>query len=485
MFGAAAMKSAAVVGAGFAGLTAALKLAEAGVVVDVFEACDRPGGRAQRLVSEDGRFTFDMGPTLIVMTQVLRQVLGDESFDALRLRRLEPGYSVRWPSGERFDMHSDIALWLDNVQRFEGRGGAARALDYVARVYEQYLESRDNILAVDFKAASIIGQLLRWRKLRPWALGDLRKFTQKYFANRRVVEALTFQSLYLGLSPQRSPAIYSLLPVVEIVDGLWYPPGGTASIVDAFVGACTARGVRIHYSSPVSNVPLGKRRAVGVVVGGRLHPADAVIIASDREPALTGLLAERPRRSRLRYGHSAMLTYLGISGSVDLPHHSVLLPDDPWAAYRELDEGVVPQRPPVYVCNPSRSDESLAPSGFSTLLILTPVPNRAALHDCDERAVYERAVDILEQHTGPIAGRIVYRRTRGPAQFERELGLAHGAAFGPDHGLGQMGPLRPSIGYSGAPNVAFAGSGTRPGSGVPLVMMSGRLAAERIMQTAG
>ena len=475
------VKSAAVVGAGLAGLSAALELARSGMGVDLYESAAIPGGRAQQLVSPDGRFRFDTGPTLIVMTDVLRRALGEDAFAALHLQRLEPGYSVRWPDGESFDMHSDVALWLQNVERFEGRYSAARALDYIARVHAQYLESRGAILDVDFTPGSLLQRLFGARKLQPWSLGNLRAFTSRFFSHPRTIEALTFQSLYLGLSPARSPAIYALLPVVEIVGGVWYARGGTAAIVDALAAACERAGVRIRYGARVERVVVERGRARGVVVGGELRNADAVVVASDREPALTSLLCEPPKRSRLRYGHTAAVVYLGVDGPVNLPHHSVLLPRDPWSAYAQLDGGDVPGDPPMYVCNPAVTDDSVAVGSGSPLLLLIPVPNRAANPNVDEQSVFARALELLEAHAGPLRDRIVFRQMRGPLAFERDFGLAHGAAFGPDHALSQMGPFRPSIAYRGAANVAFAGSGTRPGSGVPLVLISGRLAAQRIV----
>ncbi len=324
------MKSAIVVGAGFAGLAAALELARAGVAVTVLEASDRAGGRAQELVSPDGRFRFDMGPTVIVMLDTLRRALGDAAFADLRLRRLEPGYRVLWPDGARFDMHSDVALWLGEVARYEGAAGAPRALEYLARVHGAYVESRRRILDVDLAARAATRLFLRPGKLRPWAIGNLRRFTQRYFNDQHVVQALTFQTLYLGMSPLRSPAIYALLAAEEIVGGVWYCDGGTAAIVAAFVAACERAGVRFLFRTPATHIDVRSGQRACVHVGdGLVQRADAVIVACDREPALKRLFGKRPARARpfgagfmrrrLRYGHSAIVFYLGIDGAVDLP----------------------------------------------------------------------------------------------------------------------------------------------------------------------
>ncbi|MDQ2909101.1 MAG: FAD-dependent oxidoreductase, partial [Candidatus Eremiobacteraeota bacterium] len=400
------MKSAIVVGAGFAGLAAALELARAGVAVTVFEAADRAGGRAQELISPDGRFRFDMGPTVIVMIDALRGALGDAAFEELRLRRLEPGYRVLWPDGSRFDMHSDVALWLGELARYQGVTGAPRALDYLARVHEAHVESRRRILEVDLGPVAAARLLLRPGKLRPWALGNLRRFTECHFRHPRVIEALTFQTLYLGMSPLRSPAIYALLAAEEIVGGVWYAPGGTAAIVATLVRACERLGVRFLYDTPVTRVDVRSAKEANVVANERVHRADAVIVTADREPAL-GLFGRpskrtRPRhgwaskRARPRYGHSAIVYYLGVTGDVNLPHHSVHLPDDPWKSYAELDAGRVPVEPLVYVSNAARSEPHRSTQS-SALAVLAPVPNRLALPTFDEEALYARVLQTIER----------------------------------------------------------------------------------------
>ncbi len=478
-FGALGVKSALVVGAGFAGLSAALHLARAGVAVEVLEAADRPGGRAQAWSS--GGYRFDLGPTLVVMTDLLEEVLGADRFAALELMRLEPGYEVRWPDGERFAVHSDIALSLAEFERMEP-GVTPRALDYFARVHGAYRDARKEVLERDRSLLSFAGLLARPGRMRPWIAGSLRRFTERFFHRQRLVEALTFQSLYLGTSPLRAPAIYALLPVVEAIEGVWFAPGGMASIVDAFVEAAQSCGVRFSYERRVERI---ERRADGswsASTAERSYEADAVVIAADREPSLALLGAQPPRFRAMRYGHSALCIYLGVRRQVDLPYHSVLLPDDPWRAYTQLDGGSLPDDPLLYAYNPVARDASAAPADGSALLVLAPVPNLTALREAELAAFRTRIFARLEREVGELREFIEVERVRGPAEWASELGLMHGAAFGPDHGLDQMGPFRPPIVDRRFPGLAFAGSGTRPGSGVPMVILSGRLAAEHLLQ---
>ncbi|MDQ6933296.1 MAG: phytoene desaturase family protein [Candidatus Eremiobacteraeota bacterium] len=471
------MKSACLVGAGLGGLACALRLAQEGVSVDVFETHDRPGGRAAAFITEGG-FRFDTGPTLIVMTDVIERALGKAAFANIGLRRLDPGYRVLWPNGDSFDLSCDVATLLREIEGFEP-GRSAAALSYLATVHEQFRESRAKILEVDHSLKSTLQLIMRPGKLRPWVFRKLRAFTERWFRSPRIIQALTFQSLYLGTSPLRAPAMYALLPVQEIVGGVWFAPGGTGAIVDALTGACENAGVRFHFGAPVDAVLSQGERATGVRTGGAIRGFDAVAINADREPAMQRFFGVPS--SRLAYGHSAMVWYLGINRTVHLSHHSVLLPDDPWQAYAQLDAGVIPQEPMIYVCNPAASDSSFAPSGMSSLMLLCPVPNRKRLRDFDEEALFRRVLQRVESYAGDLQPHLVYRNARGPREFEKDFNVMYGAAFGPDHTLDQMGFLRPPIAHPRLRNVVFAGSGTRPGSGVPMVMISGRLAAERLL----
>ncbi|HZP65338.1 MAG TPA: phytoene desaturase family protein [Rudaea sp.] len=476
------MKSVIVVGAGFAGLSAAIELARRSVQVTVVESQSSPGGRAQRLLAANG-YTFDAGPTLLVMTDVLRSVLGPDAFAGLSLERLEPGYSVSWPDGERFEMSSNLARFLEEIARFEGFDRRSPALEYLAAVHEQYLQARAKILDVDHTPLSFLAMLLRPGRFAPWSLRPLLRVARKHFRSDRVVQALTFQPLYLGTSPLRAPGVYAMLAVEEIVGGVWYARGGTGAVVEALETQARALGVTFAYDAPARAVVEERGRARGVRCDAGELRADGVVVTADREPAMRALFAEPPRmRRKVRYGHSAVVWYLGIEGSVELPHHSMLLPADAWSAYAALDRGEVPAEPLVYACNPSISDNSRAPAGHSVLTLLAPVPNASALPRLNEEALFARVLARVEREAGPLRKRIRYAGSRGPHAFASQLQLARGAAFGPDHTLDQMAVLRPSIRHPRIGNVVFAGSGTHPGSGVPMVLISGRLAAQRLLE---
>ncbi|HET7813812.1 MAG TPA: phytoene desaturase family protein [Candidatus Baltobacteraceae bacterium] len=474
------MKSVCVVGAGFAGLSAALHLARRGMQVTVVESGPGAGGRARRIVTSKG-FSFDAGPTIVVMTDALRSLLGEDDFAQLGLRRIDPGYRVLWDDGAYFDMHSHLAAFLEEIARFEGFDRRAAAVRYLADVHEQYVQARAKILEIDHTAQSFAKTILSRGRFAPWSLGRLQPFARRFFKNERVVQALTFQPLYLGTSPLKAPAMYALLAVEEIAGGVWYCPGGTGAIVDALVQRCERTGVRFVFDAPVERVVHENGWASAIECGSSRIAADGVVITADREPAARTMFGAPLRERRMRYGHSAIVWYASIRGSVHLPHHSVMLSNDPARAYAQLDAARLPDEPLVYVCNSSLSDSSAAPAGHSALMLLAPVPNASALGTFDETAFFDRVLARVERHAGALRDRLLDVQSCGPREFAA-LGLAHGAAFGPDHTLDQMGPFRPPIRHPNIANVVFAGSGTRPGSGIPMVLISGRLAAQRLAE---
>jgi phytoene desaturase len=388
---------------------------------------------------------------------------------------------VLWPDGERLDVSSNLADFLEEVAKFEGPLRNAQTLRYLARVHDLYRRSRSNILDVDHTVGSFVRMLLAPGRFSPWAMGKLRRFARRHFRSSRVVDALTFQPLYLGTSPRRAPALYAMLAVEEIVGGIWYCAGGTAAVIDALVGECRALDVRFQFGRVVREVCVRNGRARAVACDEATIDADGIVVTADREMAATTMFAPVRAARPVRYGHSAMVWYAGVRKPVDLPHHTIVLPVEPWREYERLDAGRLPAEPLVYICNASVNDPSAAPPGHSALLLLAPVPNARALPVFDESAFFDRVLTSVERHAGALRSDIAFVQTRGPREFAHDLRLTQGAAFGPDHTLDQMGAFRPPI-RSRYANVVFAGSGTHPGSGVPMVLLSGRLAARRLSE---
>jgi phytoene desaturase len=482
-----------IVGAGLGGLASAVRLAARGFRVTVLERHAEVGGRCG--VWESGGFRFDTGPTLLLMVDHLRALFADAGRrleDYLELVQLEPSYRIYWRDGSTLDVTSRLNEMLDGVERIEP-GAGPRFLAFLAASARLY---RTGLAFVDrnvhrrgdfFK----LGDALSLAGIG--ALGKLRRLVSKHFLDERLRGAFSFQSLYLGLSPYDAMAIYALLPYTEVAGGLWFPMGGMHAIPRALRALAEELGARFELGADVRALErdgaAGRVSAVALADGTR-READLVLCNADLPYAYRDLLGEPlPRAEALAYSCSAFLMYLGVNRAYpDLPHHNLVVPEDLERCCADVfTHRRIPADPAFYVCNPSKSDPSLAPPGCENLYVLVPVPSRDPAHPIDwrvegprlERAMLERlerfGLTDLRKH-------VVVRRTFGPDDFAADFSATRGEAFGLAHGLDQVGYFRPHNRHARYANLYFVGQSTHPGCGVPMQLIGSRCVVDRIVE---
>jgi phytoene desaturase len=477
-----------IVGAGLGGLSTALRLAGAGRQVTVLERELVPGGRAG-LLDIDG-YRFDTGPTILTMPGLLGDALScvDEKLDDwLDLRPVEPAYRAVFADGSSLDVLTDVEAMADQIRAVCGPGDAAgyrRFVSFSRRLYD--LEIR---AFIDRNLDSPL-DLLTPSLARLVALGGLRRLAPKvasYLKDQRLQRIFTFQSMYAGMSPYDALAIYAVIAYMDCVAGVWFPVGGVHAVPRALAGAAAKHGVDLRYGVDVTRVEMSGQRAVAVQTrdGDRI-PADVVVLNPDLPVAWRELLpaSAQPRRlSRLRYSPSCLLMLAGSTlPHGDQAHHTIHFGQAWRSTFRELvDEKRLQTDPSLLVSTPTVSDPSLAPPGRSSRYVLVPTPNLDADIDWDKTGPRYRdeIVARLEQlgYAG-FGNSIEVEVVTTPADWARR-GMERGAPFAADHSFFQTGPFRP--GNLAFDNVVFVGSGTQPGVGVPMVLISGRLAAERIL----
>jgi phytoene desaturase len=477
-----------IVGAGLGGLSAALRLAGAGRQVTVLERELVPGGRAGLLEIEGYR--FDTGPTVLTMPELLADALAcvDESLDDwLELRRLEPAYRAAFADGSSLDVIADVETMAAQIQTVCGSAdadGYRRFVAFTRRLFD--LEMRSFI---DRNLDSPL-DLLTPALARLVAIGGLRRLAPKvasYVKDQRLQRIFTFQSMYAGLSPYDALAMYAVIAYMDSVAGVWFPVGGMHAVPRALAGAATKHGVELRYGVDVTRVEMSGHRAVAVHSrdGDRI-PADVVVLNPDLPVAWRELLpaAAQPRRiSRLRYSPSCLLLLAGSTlPHGDQAHHTIHFGDAWRSTFRELvDEHTLQTDPSLLISTPTVSDPTLAPPGRSSRYVLVPTPNLDADIDWDRTGPRYRdeIVARLERlgYTG-FGESIEVEAVTTPADWARR-GMERGAPFAAAHSFFQTGPFRSAnLAFD---NVVFVGSGTQPGVGVPMVLISGRLAAERIL----
>lgn len=483
------MSRVVVVGAGLAGLSAASSLLADGFEMTVVERAAEPGGRAGTLRA-DG-FTFDTGPTVLTMPHLLDRAfarLGRDRAVELPLLRLDPAYRAVYADGSELHVRAEPSAQVAELRR---RGLARDALafpDFVAWLEELYHVEVPHFIERNFD--SVLGLLANpaaaARLVRLGGFGRLEKAVQHRLTDPRLVRLFTFQAMYAGLAPAEALALYAVITYMDCVSGVYFPVGGMHRAPQALADALAASGAELRYECPATELLADSTgKLAGVVAGGDRLLADAVVITTDLPTAYAQLLPwlSPPRvLRRATWSPSAVVWHVGVRGAAPAgaAHHNIHF-GEAWASSFDqlIKRKELMNDPSRLVTIPSLDAPELAPPGHSTLYVLEPVPHLGARIDwATERGpARERLHGFLAANGYPDD--IVTERLVTPADWAAQ-GLAMGTPFSLAHTFAQTGPFRPGNVEPRLPGVFFAGSGTTPGVGVPMVLISGELAAQRV-----
>lgn len=478
-----------VVGAGLGGLACALHLAAAGRQVTVVEREAVPGGRAGRL-SVDG-YEFDTGPTVLTMPELIAEPLaavGEKLSDWLELMPLDPAYRAYYPDGSTLDVLTDTVRMAGEISRVCGPREADGYLRFVDFARGLWRLERDHF--IDRNLDSPV-DLLNLNLVKLLGMGGFRRLQPKideYFRDPRTQRIFSFQAMYAGLAPHDALAIYAVIAYLDSVAGVFFPRGGMHAVPKALAGAAEKHGVQFRYETAVTSVETRHGRATGVVTDtGERIAADVVVLNPDLPVAYRDLLPAQARRPRkLRYSPSCVVLHIGSDRTYSkIAHHNIHFGASWRGTFDEvIRQGLLMSDPSLLVTNPSRSDPGVAPPDRQTYYVLAPTPNlEVAPFDWRgglARRYADELLRVLEQR-GYIGFRdgVEVERIITPDDWAAQ-GMAAGTPFASSHTFTQTGPFRPGNLHPSLPNVVFTGSGTQPGVGVPMVLISGKLAASRI-----
>ena len=484
------MKSALVIGTGFAGLTAAAELARKGYSVTVLEKNAEPGGRAR--VWREAGFTFDMGPSFYWMPEVFERYfndVGERVSDHYHLERLDPSYSVVFGPGEKWQLPADpIALraFFDSKER-----GAGAKLDaFLAEAKVKYdlgmgeLVYRPSLSWSEYMHPGLIGGLLKTKVFR-----SLRKHVQAHFNDPRLRLLMEFPVLFLGAAPQNTPALYSLMNYADMELGTWYPMGGMGKVVDAFVRIAEKQGATIRLNEAVKRIVVENGKAVGVETGKGILRADVVVAGADYHHVEQDLLPDASRSYSDTYWEgrtmapSALLFYLGFDRRLpDLEHHTLFFDESLDQHSTEIyDKPEWPSKPLFYTSCASKTDPSVAPEGHENMVILIPIA--PGLDDRDEtrEAYFKVVMERLGKHLGfDPTPHVMLKRSYSINDLKTDYNAFRGNAYGMANTIMQTGPLRPSMKSKKVANLYYTGQLTVPGPGVPPAIISGQVVADLI-----
>ncbi len=473
-----------IIGSGFGGLAAAIRLQAKGMHVTLIEKNAKVGGHASQLV-KDG-YTFDMGPSIITAPDLIQRLFecaGARMEDALDLVKLDPFYRIYFHDGTHLDYTDDSGQMKQQMAQFSTADAENydRFMAHTRQLYDAVIT--DGLGATAFDLPTMLGFLPRALRLR--ALMPAYDFVKRYFEDPRHRFTFSFHPLFIGGNPFRAPAVYLMIPYLEKTGGVWFCKGGMYSLVRALEGLFKQLGGVIETDTEAEQIVVENQRATGVIANGRLYEADAVISNADLIHTYGELIESEHRRKwsgkRLRktqYSMSAFLLYLGVRKKYPkLKHHTLILSERYKGLVTDIfDTKVLPDDFSMYLHIPSQTDPSMAPEGCESLYVLIPVPNlQSGINWEKTKAAYTRKVlRYLEDDFGltDLKSSIQVLETFTPADFETQRNNHLGSAWGVEPKLTQTAYFRPHNRSEDIEKLYFVGASTHPGAGVPGVLLT-------------
>ena len=483
-----------IIGAGPGGLSSAMILAHRGYDVTVYEKKSYVGGRNSAL--KIGGYTFELGPTFVILPQTFKEIFAEAGRDIdklLPMERLDPLYELHYADGRALTMYFDKVKIKQEIERlFPGE----------SKNYAHYMESQKRKFDRIYKCLKVpyihIYHYLRWKLIKALPVLDatvsVHDVLSRYFKNEDLKIAMAFQAKYLGMSPWECPGTFTILSYMEHEFGVYHPVGGVHKISETMANVVKEEGGKIILGTGVKEVLLEDKTAKGVILeNGEKVLADAVIMNEDFAHGMSHVFkeADRPKYTDAKlqkksYSCSTFMLYLGIDKKYDMKHHQIFFSKDYKKNVEEIfNEKVLPEDPSIYIQNASVSDSTLAPDGCSTIYVLVPVPNqkdkpidwvtqkKRYRNHIIQKIIEKTGIVDLEKH-------IQVERIITPDDWQNDNDVYKGAVFNLSHSLGQMLYFRPHNRLEGYKDFYIVGGGTHPGSGLPTILESGRIAADLI-----
>ncbi len=478
---------AVVIGSGFGGLAAAIRLGAKGYRVTVLEKRDKPGGRAY--VLQKNGYTFDMGPTVVTAPHLFEELWtlsGKRMADHIDMKSVEPFYAVRFHDGTAFDYTGDSDYMLSQISDLTPEDVSG---------YREFIAMSEKIFHVGFEKLSDVPFDSIWSMMRIApsmvrlkSYKTVYDFIGGYIKNEKLRQLLSFHTLLVGGNPFSTTSIYALIAYLEEKWGVHFPKGGMGALVSGLADLVEANGGEIHYNSEVTKILTEGRQVKGVrLAGGEILPADIVVSNGDVAWTYRELLDADVRRrwtdkklDRMKYSMSLFVWYFGTTRRFpDVKHHSILLSH----RYRELlddifERKVLAEDFSLYLHRPTATDPALAPAGHDAFYVLSPVPHLDAGIDWDAQAEPYRASiqRHLEQTLLPGLGEVIdVSVMMTPQHFRDDLLSVRGAAFALQPLLTQSAYFRPHNKSEDVEGLYIVGAGTHPGAGLPGVLCSAKI----------
>ena len=484
-------KKIVVIGAGFAGLAAAAKLAQAGHDVHLIEKNDQTGGRA-RIWEKDG-FTFDMGPSWYWMPEVFDNFFkefGKKTADFYELKRLSPSYRVYFGVDDYLDVPSDFQELLNLFESIE-KGSGEKLKKFLSVAEFKYKTGMNEFV---WKPSDSITEFFDIRILKSIfkinMFGSVSNEVRALFTNKKLIQLLEFPVLFLGATPQNTPGLYSLMNYADLVLGTWFPKGGMHEIVKAMTKVAIEQGVHIHLNEEIIHIETLNGKAVKVISNQSEYAVDAVVSGADYAHTDLKLLDKNVANydenywDKKTFSPSSLLFYIGLNKKLKNVIHHNLFFDAPFDehAYEIYTKPSWPKKPLFYASAASITDPACAPENGENLFFLIPLA--PGLNDSEEmrEKYFQMICERFEKITGEnISDSILFKRSYAMNDFIKDYHSHKGNAYGLANTLLQTAFLKPKMRSKKLKNLFYTGQLTVPGPGVPPSIISGQVAAKETL----
>ena len=482
-----------IIGSGFGGLAAAIRLQAAGMQVTILEKNAKVGGHAYQLV-KDG-YTFDMGPSIITAPDLIQRVFkcaGVRMEDYLDLVKLDPFYRIYFHDGSSLDYTDDSEQMKQQMALFSetDAGNYDRFMAHTRQLYDAVIT--DGLGSIPFDLPTMLSFLPQ--ALRLQALMPAYDFVKKYFEDPRHRFTFSFHPLFIGGNPFRAPAVYLMIPYLEKTGGVWFCKGGMYNLVRALKDVFEGLGGGIETDTEVEQIVVENRKTKGVMARGQFYEADGVVSNADLVHTYGELIRSEHRRKwsnkklkKTQYSMSAFLLYLGVRRKYpQLAHHTLILSERYKGLVDDIfDNKVLPDDFSMYLHIPSQTDPLMAPDGCESMYVLIPVPNLESGINWEKtkQKYTDKILAFLEDDFGltNLKRSIEVLETFTPSDFKKQRNNHLGSAWGVEPKLTQTAYFRPHNRSEDIQKLYFVGASTHPGAGVPGVLLTAETTAKLVL----
>lgn len=489
------MKKVIIIGAGVSGLASGIRLLKMGFDVEIYEKNEKVGGRMYQI--EKNGFKFDVGPTIVMMPEIYEEIFeysGANPKDYINMQLLNPMYDIHFKDQTKLRVSTDLTQLINQLEKIDPKD-AQGYLAYLADVYKRFLIAKEHFLMESYtKPSQFFNPKSIYHLLRLRTLNSAYDSISSFVTDEKLRQALSFQTLYIGVSPFTGPSIYTIIPMIELLYGVWYIKGGMYEMANQMKRRFLEMGGKIHLNENVSEILITDKKAYGIMSNDEEHHADYILTNADFPYANKELIKDEKNKGKyttkkihqMSYSASSLVIYLGLDKKYQTNVHTLRFAEDFKKNINDLFEFNVPDDPSFYMYSPTQVDSTLAPQGKEIIYVLVPVPSlhkgMTSWSDAYRDKYVDQIIDMISQidEFKDIKEHIEVKEVFTPDQFKKQFNLQFGATFGLRPVVTQSLYFRPQTRSKVVKNLYFVGSSNHPGAGVPIVMLSAQIAAREI-----